>query len=151
MAVEYQTTHIVQTPELKYLSEGDPTVYKDTLYLIPNPEEGYNFAFQTDIWILQQLSASPDKVATTRWSLSDLWTGIKQKIGGAISDAWKWVKAALADSYDPIITGQSDWMGTIFKDVNPKLHGISIPGTHDTFTYGIGKTVGNWAKRRCST
>ena len=146
VAVEYQTTHIVQTPELEYLSEGDPTVYRDTLYLIPNPEEGYNFAFQTDIWILKQLSEAQTKGAITRWSLSGLWTVIKQKVGGAISDAWKWVKTALADSYDPIVTGQSDWMGTIFKDVNPKLHEISIPGTHDSFTYGMCKTVGLWGK-----
>lgn len=147
VAVEYQTTHIVKTPELEYLSEGDPTVYKDTLYLIPNPEEGYNFAFQTDIWILKQLSASPDEVATTRWSFGDLWRSIKQKIGETISDAWKWVKSIL-DKYDPQVTGNSDWMGTIFakNNVNPKIHEISIPGSHDTFTYNIDPTVGLWAK-----
>jgi len=147
VAVEYQTTHIVETPELIYLSEGDPTVYQDTLYLIPNPEEGYNFAFQSDIWVLQQLSSqTPAEAAITRSWLSDLWTAAKQVIRKTFDDVVKWVEVAFADKYDPILTGNSDWMGTIFKDVNPKLHEISIPGTHDSFTYGIGKTVGNWAK-----
>ena len=146
VAVEYQTTHIVETPELNYLSEGDTTVYQDILYLIPNPEEGYNFAFHSDIWVLHQLSTTTPAGAATRNWFSDLWTKVKQKVTDSFNNIVKWVKIAFADKYDPIITGQSDWMGTIFKDVNPKLHEISIPGTHDSFTYGIGKTVGNWAK-----
>ena len=145
VAVEYQTVAIVETPSFRTVAQEDPTVYRDTLYIVPNPQEGVNFIFLTDFVRMELLFGQDETKAATR----SAWDWFKrgfQKIEEGLDKAWKWVKKAVADVYTPKVTGESDWMGNIFKDVNPKIHEISLPGTHDSFTYGVGKVEGNWGK-----
>lgn len=85
VAVEYQITDMVKLPSMEKISEGEATVLRDTMFIVPSPKEGVGFLFKSDLVEL-------------------------------------------------------------FKDVNPKLHEISIPGTHDSFTYNLSKVTGLWGK-----
>lgn len=85
VAVEYQITDMVKLPSMEKISEGEATVLRDTMFIVPSPKEGVGFLFKSDLVEL-------------------------------------------------------------FKGVNPKIHEISIPGTHDTFTYNLSKVTGLWGK-----
>ncbi len=139
------------------IAEGSTDDFIDLIYLMP-ADGGYAFVNRSELF---QLFANCGASGTVqRRSFMDFLIGIKKavdKVGGAIKSVGetvgkvvvstvKWTKKAVADIYDPDITGQSDWMAKTFQDVNPKIHEISLPGTHDTFTYGIGKIVGLWGK-----
>jgi hypothetical protein len=142
VAVEYQTTDMVKLPSMEKISEGEATVQRDTMFIVQNQEEGMNFLFKSDLVQLQMSG----QLTRTR---ADLWSWLiktGQEIANGLEDAWKWTKALIADKYDPQVTGNSDWMGKLFKDVNPKMHEISIPGTHDSFTYNLSKATGLWGK-----
>ena len=76
---------MVKLPSMEKISEGEATVLRDTMFIVPSPKEGVGFLFKSDLVEL-------------------------------------------------------------FKDVNPKLHEISIPGTHDSFTYNLSKVTGLWGK-----
>lgn len=44
-------------------------------------------------------------------------------------------------------SGLSDWMRDVYKDKDPRICDMSIPGTHDSFTYpGLLKDVNCWYK-----
>jgi hypothetical protein len=44
-------------------------------------------------------------------------------------------------------SGLSDWMRDVYKDKDPRICDMSIPGTHDSFTYpGLLKDVNTWYK-----
>ena len=149
VAVEYKIAAIVETPSFKTIAKEDTTVYRDILYIVPNPKEGVNFIFQSDLLKLKMMVEQGGIKAETRSWWDDLVNTVArgvQTVKETASDAWKWVKKAVADVYTPDVTGYSDWMGTAFKDVNPKVHEITLPGTHDTFTYEIGRLIGAWAR-----
>lgn len=151
LAVDYVIKSVVELPSSNVVLEPIQEQYKDTLYIIPNPAGGDNFLFQSDLVTLWMLSNQEELSASTRWDLSDIWNAATEILKQVIKDVipgvwefWKWTKATFADSYDPVVTGNSNWMGNIFKDLNPKIHEISIPGTHDTFTYGLTKVTSPW-------
>lgn len=66
-------------------------------------------------------------------------------LGEAAQDVGHWFTKTVLNSYPCLITGKSDWMATTFKGLNPKVREISLPGSHDSFTYAFGKVEGNWA------
>lgn len=150
------------------IGEPEETSYNDLIYLMP-AEGGYAFINRSELFAL--FADYDESGSAQHRSFFDILDGIKkaaEAVGSAVVAAGEaigegvvavgktvgkgvvatvnWTRKAVADSYDPDIYGQSDWMTRVFKDVNPKLHEISLPGSHDTFTYGTGKILGNWAK-----
>ena len=140
--------------------------WSDTIYIVPSDVDGNVFVWASDLILLENYQAQ----ARTRNIFTDALQGIKKGAQtivdgtiGAIKKTGEGIKAgfdavknavvasvnfvgkAVFNSYPVIIRGNSDWMGTIYKDANPLLREMSIPGTHDTFTYDFGKIVGQWA------
>ena len=147
--------------------EVEDVAWNDTLYIVPSDVEGNVFVCASD---LRQLAEMEQSSALTRGWIDDIIGGIKkaaqmvvdgaskvvEKVGEglvkgyeavkkAVEASVRFVKKVVARSYPVIVKGNSDWMGTIYKDKNPLLREISIPGTHDTFTYDFGNISGQWA------
>ena len=141
--------------------------WSDTIFIVPSDVEGDVFLWNSDF---DEIIIKYSGRAGTRGFFSDLINKIKSgvqvvvsatstvanNIRNAVVDSYKAVKNAVTsavhfvgkavfNSYPVTIKGNSDWMGTIYKDVNPLIREMSIPGTHDTFTYDFGKIVGQWA------
>lgn len=147
--------------------EEEGQEWNDTIYIVPSDAEGSIFVWASD---LDQLKAMQQGQAVTRNIFTDIWSGIKKAgqtiikgaatavdaVGQGIKAGFNAVKTAVKESvqfvgklvarkYPVKISGNSDWMGTIYKDKNPLLRQMSIPGTHDAFTYDFGSLTGNWA------
>ena len=82
----------------------------------------------------------------TRGWLSNAWNSVKQ----AVTSTFKKIAYPVSDFFvakfggetQKIVRGYSDWMGSAYGDVNPKVCDLTIPGSHDTFTYnysGVAK------------
>ncbi len=139
------------------LAEGETTDYSDLIFLIP-VGDGYAFINCSELYELfsdyeasgaaqhrsfADFLAGIGKIAT---KVGDAFKTAGEKIGKGVVAGVKWVKKLVVEAYDSDISGESDWMAKTFKDVNPKIHQISLPGSHDTFTYGVTRILSHWGK-----
>jgi len=139
------------------LAEGEATDYSDLIFLMP-VGDGYAFINRSELYELfsdYEASGAAQRrsffdflvnIVKTAKKVGDAFKTAGEKIGQGVVAGVKWVKKLVAEIYDPDISGESDWMAKTFKDVNPKIHQISLPGSHDTFTYGVTRILSSWGK-----
>lgn len=146
VALEFYILGIEDVVTEKMLAMPDSTtIYTDTLYLVPVGNKGDAFIRKNDVMSVYMETVYMDTNAATR-GFGDFWRVFMHEVTDVIDKGVKWIRKAWADDYDPDVKDQADWMGKVFQNANPKIHEISLPGTHDTFTYGICKLFGNWGK-----
>lgn len=144
---------------MKDLGGDTNEIIKDTLLFIATGPEEHTFVWASylDAVVAYYNSLSPEEQAAfdSAARRRGFWGWIGQRfinVGQFFVNAVK----VIAQPVNMIIrkiqgknacyaSDMSDWMGQIYKDQNPRICDMSIPGTHDSFTYPeLTKDVQSW-------
>ena len=114
----------------------------DTLIVEKAADGGYLLMWASEIdHYAAQLA--PDGMTRGFWK--NLWNTVKdtvtrtfKKIAYPVANFFETVSGGFKQR---IVKGYADWMGTVYGDVNPKVCEMTIPGTHDSYTYNYSKLL----------
>ena len=132
--------------------DGEKYLYSDTLLVVDDENGDRDIIWADDLDFLMEYinNLSPEELAalgldvtTTRgigsWLLQKV-LDIKNnvvKIVNVVAQPIKNVVRIIQGKKAGIAYGLSDWMGSIYNGKDPKICDMSIPGTHDSFTYAF--------------
>lgn len=164
--VKYKTIYIEE--DGKEIEDVDSEEVEDIIYLVPSDAEGGEYALVWHTDLLAIAASYNDQNAASRRSIFGDWFQAIKKVAPKLVKPFETVGKGLVkmakavakgfekagqfalkvafNKYPLDLKGNANWMGEVFKDQNPLLRDISLPGTHDTFTYDYGRVYGAWAK-----
>ena len=130
--------------------DGEKYLYSDTLLVVDDENGDRDIIWADDLDFLMEYlnNLSPEELAALGLEVTTtrgIGSWLMQKVLDIKNNVVKIVNVVAKPFSDVVriikgknvgrASGLSDWMGSIYNGKDPKVCDMSIPGTHDSFTY----------------
>ena len=141
-----QATEPLKGVEVQFAAQAeDGTQLTDTL-IMEKMDDDYTLMWASELNRIAESLASSETATTRGWG--SFWSSVKNVYNNVVNTIKKIAYPAsnyltwrINGESQKIVSGYADWMRDIYGDVNPKICEMSIPGTHDSFTYNYSGLV----------
>ena len=151
-----QATEPLKGVEVQFAAQAeDGTQLTDTL-IMEKMDDDYTLMWASELNRIAESLASSETATTRGWgsfwsSVKDIYNNVVNTIKKIAYPASNYLTWRINGESQKIVSGYADWMRDIYGDVNPKICEMSIPGTHDSFTYNYSGLVSLVAARGVKT